>query len=277
MRVRAAVRTDVGRRRTNNEDTYRADEALGLFLVADGLGGHASGEVASRLAAETIQDQLTTWARGGSPPPALGLAVAGAPEAATHLANSIRFANQVIHGAASTRPECHGMATTVVAALVAEGRLILAYVGDSRIYRVRDRKLEQLSQDHSLVREQVALGLISEDEAVVSPQRNVVTRAVGMEPTVMVDVQAEPIHEGDTLLLCSDGLSDMVEEPFILETLIQAGEDLEQGCEALVELANARGGRDNITALLVRFSEVGEADEEARHGFWRRLLGAGQT
>ena len=167
MRVRAAVRTDVGRRRTNNEDTYRADEALGLFLVADGLGGHASGEVASRLAAETIQDQLTTWARGGSPPPALGLAVAGAPEAATNLANSIRFANQVIHGAASTRPECHGMATTVVAALVAEGRLILAYVGDSRIYRVRDRKLEQLSQDHSLVREQVALGLISEDEAVV--------------------------------------------------------------------------------------------------------------
>jgi protein phosphatase len=169
------------------------------------------------------------------------------------------------------------MATTVVAAMVAEGRLILAHVGDSRIYRVRDRKLERLSQDHSLVREQVALGLISEDEAVVSPQRNVVTRAVGMEPTVMVDVQAEPIQEGDTLLLCSDGLSDMVEEPLILETLVQAGEDLEKGCEALVELANARGGRDNITALLVRFSEVGEADEEARQGFWRRLLGAGQN
>ena len=277
MRVQTTARTDVGRRRSNNEDTYWADEALGLFLVADGLGGHASGEVASRLAVETIRDQLTTWAKGGSPPLSLGSAVAGAPEAATHLVNSIRLANQVIHGAASARPEYHGMATTVVAALVAEGHLILANVGDSRIYRVRDRKLEQLSQDHSLVREQVALGLISQDEAVVSPQRNVVTRAVGMEPTVMVDVQTESIQEDDTLLLCSDGLSDMVEEPFILETLIQAGEDLEQACEALVELANARGGRDNITALLVRISEVGEANEEGRPGFWRRFLGAGQA
>ncbi len=274
MRVRTAARTDVGRRRTNNEDTHYADEGLGLFLVADGLGGHASGEVASRLAVETIRDQLTTWAKGGAAPPALGPPISGAPEAATHLANSIRFANRVIHGAATTRPEYRGMATTVVAALVADGRVILAHVGDSRIYRVRDRKLDQVSRDHSLVREQVALGIISEDEAVVSPQRNVVTRAVGMEPTVAVDVQDEAVREGDTLLLCSDGLSDMVDEPIILEAVIQAGDDLDAACEALVELANAQGGKDNITAVLVRFSDV---EGEARPGFWRRLLGAGHS
>ncbi len=272
MRVQVAARTDVGRRRANNEDTHCVDEALGLFLVADGLGGHASGEVASRLAVETIHDKLAAWTKGGEPPPALGPPIAGAPEAATHLANSIRFANKVIHGAAGSRPEYRGMATTVVAVLLAEGGVILAHVGDSRIYRVRDRKLEQLSRDHSLVGEQIAMGLISPDQAVISPQRNVVTRAVGMEPTVAVDVQAEASQEGDTLLLCSDGLSDMVDEPIILETVIQAGDDLDQACEALVELANARGGRDNITAVLIRFSEV---DGEPRPGFWRRLLGSG--
>jgi protein phosphatase len=272
MRVVVAARTDVGRRRANNEDTHCVDESLGLFLVADGLGGHASGEVASRLAVETIHDKLASWARGGEPPPALGPPIAGVPEAATHLANSIRFANRVIHSAAGSRPEFRGMATTVVAALLAEGRLILAHVGDSRIYRVRDRKLEQLSRDHSLVGEQVAMGLISPDQAVVSPQRNVVTRAVGMEPAVAVDVQDEAIQEGDTVLLCSDGLSDMVDEPIILETVIQAGEDLEQACQALVELANARGGKDNITAVLIHFSEV---DKEPQPGFWSRLLGSG--
>lgn len=269
MRVRAAARSDVGRHRTNNEDTYFADEQLGLFVVADGLGGHASGEVASRLAVETISQQMARWAAGGGAPPAMGAAVGGGPEAATHLANSIRFANQVIHETANCTPRYQGMATTVVAALVADGRVILGHVGDSRIYRVRDRKLEQLSRDHSLVREQVALGLISEDEAAVSPQRHVVTRALGMEPKVQVDVQVQEIQEGDTLLLCSDGLSDMVDEPVMLEAVVQAGDDLEAACSALVELANARGGRDNITAVLVQFSGVGR---DARPGLWRRFL-----
>ncbi len=275
MRVRAAARTDMGRRRSNNEDALFVDEGLGLFVVADGLGGHASGEVASRLAVETIRDQMGGWAAGGPPPPSLGAPVDGVSEAANHLVDSIRFANRVIHGAAGSRPDYQGMATTVVAALVVRRRVALAHVGDSRIYRIRDRKLEQLSRDHSLVREQVALGLISEDEAAVSPQRNVVTRAVGMEPTVQVDVQEPEAQEGDTLLLCSDGLSDMVDDPIMLEAIVQAGDDMQAACDALVELANARGGKDNITAVLVRFSEVDAAGEApgARPGFWRRLMG----
>jgi protein phosphatase len=251
------------------------DEGLGLFLVADGLGGHASGEVASRLAMETIREQIAGWAAGAPPPPALGEPVEGVSEEANRLVNTIRFANQVIHGAAGSRPEYHGMATTVVAALVLGRHVALAHVGDSRIYRIRDRKLEQLSRDHSLVREQVALGLISADEAAISPQRNVVTRALGMEPTVQVDVQEQEAREGDTLLLCSDGLSDMVDDPVMLEAVVQAGEDLDGACDALMELANARGGKDNITAVLVRFSEVEAAPEgpQGRTGRWRRLLG----
>ena len=265
----------MGRRRSNNEDSLFVDEGLGLFVVADGLGGHASGEVASRLAMETIREQIAGWAAGGPPPPALGAPVEGVSEGANHLVNTIRFANQVIHGAAGSRPDYQGMATTVVAALVVQRRVALAHVGDSRIYRIRDRKLEQLSRDHSLVREQVALGLISEDEAAVSPQRNVVTRALGMEPTVQVDVQEQEAQEGDTLLLCSDGLSDMVDDPIMLEAIVQAGDDMQGACDALVELANAQGGKDNITAVLVRFSELEGAREgpEGRPGFWRRLLG----
>ena len=275
MRVRAAARTDMGRRRSNNEDSLSADEGLGLFVVADGLGGHASGEVASRLAMETIREQISAWAAGGPPPPALGAPMEGVSEGANHLVNTIRFANQVIHGAAGSRPQYQGMATTVVAALVLGRRLALAHVGDSRIYRIRDRKLEQLSRDHSLVRDQVALGLITEDEAAVSPQRNVVTRALGMEPTVQVDVQEQEVREDDILLLCSDGLSDMVDDPVMREAVVQAGEDIDGACGALVELANARGGKDNITAVLVRFTEGEGAPEGAggRPGFWRRLLG----
>jgi len=129
MRVRAAARTDTGRRRSNNEDALFVDEGLGLFVVADGLGGHASGEVASRLAMETIREQISAWAAGGPPPPALGAPVEGVSEGANHLVNTIRFANQVIHGAAGSRPQYQGMATTVVAALVLGRRVALAHVG----------------------------------------------------------------------------------------------------------------------------------------------------
>lgn len=274
MRVRAAARTDVGRRRSNNEDTLCVEESLGLFIVADGLGGHASGEVASRLAVETIREQVAGCVAGAKPPPALGPPVDGASEGANHLVNSIRFANQVIHGAAGSRPDYQGMATTVVAALLLRDRVALAHVGDSRIYRFRDGKLEQLSRDHSLVQEQLALGVISEAEAQVSPQRHVVTRAVGMEPAVQVDVQEQAVRGGDILLLCSDGLTDMLDEPAILETVAGAGDDLDAACGALVERANAAGGKDNITAVLVRFSDAGEA-RGARPGFLRRLLEMG--
>jgi protein phosphatase len=275
LRVEVAARTDVGQRRSNNEDSFFVDEAAGLLVVADGLGGHASGEVASRIAVETIRDQIRGWAAGGAPPPAMGAAPEGLSEAAAHLANSIRFANQVIHGTASRRPDYQGMATTVVAALLRGNRLVLAHVGDSRIYRVRDRKLEQVSRDHSLVREQVALGLITEAEAEISPQRNVVTRALGMEPAVRVDVQEQDVQEGDIYLLCSDGLTDMVDEPAILEAVLQAGDRLDAACGTLIDLANAQGGRDNITAVLARFTGGDVSARESRPGFWHRILGGG--
>jgi PPM family protein phosphatase len=254
MRYAAAVKTDVGRKRRDNEDSFCVATDIGLFVVADGMGGHAAGEVASRLAVETIREWVARSQPGNG-------AVPDVSAAATCLAGGIQAANRAVFEAARARPECSGMGTTVVSVLAVGARAILAHVGDSRIYRIRADGIAQLSRDHSVVQEQIDRGLLSPEEAAVSRYRHLITRALGLQASVEVDVQQQPWQPGDILLLCSDGLSDMLETGEILAQVRRHRDDLWAACGALVEQANARGGVDNITVLLVEAGEQGEALE----------------
>ncbi len=249
MEYVAAVRTDVGRKRSGNEDSYCLAPDLGLFVVADGMGGHAAGEVASRLAVETIQKSVASLLEE---PEEAGTEEATCSRRATCLLSSIRLANQAIFQAAQAHQEYANMGTTLVAILTDGERVALAHVGDSRIYRIREGEIVQVSRDHSVVQQQVECGLISREEAHHSQFRHLITRALGLREAVEVDIAEEAVLSGDVLLLCSDGLSDLVEDEEMLAAVLEHGSDLEQACQVLVDRANYRGGDDNITALLVQ-------------------------
>ncbi|MGH7408903.1 MAG: Stp1/IreP family PP2C-type Ser/Thr phosphatase [Candidatus Methylomirabilales bacterium] len=237
-------RTDSGRQRDHNEDSLLAAPEAGLFAVADGMGGHEAGEVASAMALAALREAL---APPGRSPAALRTSALEA------LAAGVRLANRQVFEVGQHRPEDARMGTTLVTTLIRDGEAVFASVGDSRIYRVRDGTLDQLSRDHSLVGELVARGEMTPEEARHSPHKHVITRALGVEPAVEVDAWSEALKPGDLFLLCSDGLTDEVTDPEILDTLLAGGPDLEAACQALIDLANRRGGRDNITALLVRY------------------------
>ena len=244
MAIRVVCRTDSGRQRDHNEDSLLADPEAGLFAVADGMGGHEAGEVASAMALAALREALASQGRS---PAALRTP---AHEA---LAEGVRVANREVFEVGRHRPEDARMGTTLVTTLIRDGEAVFASVGDSRIYRVRDGTLDQLSRDHSLVGELVARGEMTPEEARHSPHKHVITRALGVEPAVEVDAWSEALKPGDLFLLCSDGLTDEVTDPEILDTLLAGGPDLEAACQGLIDLANRRGGRDNITALLVRY------------------------
>ena len=227
--------TDAGRKRRRNEDAFVCEPPL--FAVADGMGGAQAGEVASQLAASALE--------------------AGDPEAlegTTRLDALIQEANRRIYDRASTDPTASGMGTTMTVALVEGMTVAIGHVGDSRAYLVRDEQMEQLTEDHSLVNELLKTGKLSEEEAHVHPQRSVITRAVGTDPDVDVDGFTIDAEEGDVFLICSDGLSDMVEDEQILEVLHQNRDDLDRAVKELVSAANKGGGEDNITAIAFRIS-----------------------
>jgi PPM family protein phosphatase len=256
MRYVAAAKTDVGRRRKGNEDSFCLAPEIGLFVVADGMGGHAAGEVASRLAVETIHEWMAKYLGGDS------VAVVGPEEPAcsaesNYLVSSIRLANRVIYDAAQGRSEYAGMGTTVVSILATGERLTLAHVGDSRIYRVRGDEIAQVSRDHSFVQQQVDRGIITPEEAEESQYKHMITRALGLKESVEVDVAERPAEAGDTFILCSDGLSDLLDNEEIL-AIVKEQPDLAQACQQLIDRANLKGGDDNITTLLVRV-EAGDA------------------
>ena len=275
MEYRAVARTDVGRKRTGNEDSFCLAPELGLFVVADGMGGHAAGEVASRLAVETIREWMGKYLRGEETTQ-VGQPLAGCSRQANFLCSSIRRANRAIFDAAQDRPEYAGMGTTLVAALAVGDGMALAHVGDSRVYRVRDDRIVQLSTDHSLVQQQVERGIISAAEAHGSQYRHLITRALGLKESVEVDLAEHDIRAGDVWLLCSDGLSDLLEDEEMLAATREHPDDLEKACQALVDLANYKGGDDNITVLLIR----AHAGNRGRHGMLSRLkemFGRGET
>ena len=242
--------SDIGRKRPHNEDSSITDPEIGLALVADGMGGYKAGEVASAIAAKAILDIVRGEAEVSHTDPAEDQA-ALSPEALL-VRNSIIDANSHIFKTATEVPQCHGMGTTVVAVFFYNNTAIIAHVGDSRVYRYRDDELAQVTSDHSLVQELIDRGFFTPEEAEANTPKNLVTRALGIDATVEVDVTEQPARPGDIYLLCSDGLNDMVDDEQIRLTLSKYGADLVEAAHELVRLANESGGKDNISVVLAR-------------------------
>jgi PPM family protein phosphatase len=244
------VRTDTGRVRNNNEDSYTVAPELNLFVLSDGMGGQTSGEIASQLATETVLSQCRSWQTDPSTP-VMGERMEGVSDVTNQLVSAIRMANLAVYDCGQQNPAHHGMGATLVAAWFEGDRLSVAHVGDSRAYRLRNGELEQLTQDHSLLAEEVRRGVISAQAAERSQMQSVLLQALGAEVDVEVDVTEELVIEGDTILLCSDGLTRELSDAQIAALLGQA-EDAQRAADLLVDTANQAGGEDNITAIVVR-------------------------
>jgi serine/threonine protein phosphatase PrpC len=257
MRISSCGRTDVGLARKHNEDCYDSDQQQGLYVVADGMGGHSHGEIASRIAVDAIFNFI-----GDSSDGDITRSFVYDPGLQSHsnrLKNSVRVAHKEVLKAIRKDGSLHGMGTTVVGLLLRDKVAAVAHVGDSRAYRVRDRELKLLTQDHTWVNEQVAAGYLSQEQARIHPLKNVVTRALGSEKDVVVDVNEVEVAAGDRYLLCSDGLTTMLSDEEIKERLT-AEAPLEEICDTLVNDANARGGLDNVTVLLLSVEDDPNGD-----------------
>lgn len=254
MAIQAAGLSDVGMRRDHNEDAFCINPEYNLFIVCDGMGGHAAGEVASRIAVETVEkftqatskDEDITWPFEFDENLSLN---------ANRIRTAIRLANQNVIAHIQERKECKGMGTTIACSVVDGNEASIAHVGDSRIYRVRDGVIEQMTRDHSWIDEQLKQGILTPEEARKHPLRNVITRALGSKDDVVVDVVDTRLIDGDIFLLCSDGLTGMLEDSEILSILQRHEGDLEGACHELIKEANASGGDDNITAILYRYAD----------------------
>ncbi len=254
LTVQVAGKSDLGCVRTNNEDNFGYDTRYGVFVVCDGMGGQAAGEVASKMGVDTILDYFRKAGGETGKYPVEGQAMEGVSERANALASSIRLANRSIFEAASKNAGHAGMGSTVVAALVKGSFLSIAHVGDSRIYLIRKDSIQQLTNDHSLVMEQVRRGLITQEEAEKSNMQNIIIRALGSEATVEADVDDMLAQPGDILLLASDGLTKHVKDSGLLK-LVKGAPTLSLACDALIQAARDDGGDDNITCILVRVVE----------------------
>lgn len=236
--------TDEGLVRDHNEDYISFQNEMGLVILADGMGGHNAGEVASELAVSSINEALEEILS----PEVKDTCDIDFKEV---VHESVIFANDEINLHAKTHPECKGMGTTIVMALFYDDSVILASVGDSRIYRFRKGELKQVTTDHSLVQEMIDNGYMSQEEAMSSTNRNLITRALGIAEDVKVDVAQEEIEKDDIYLLCSDGLSDMINDELIFSTLVKTRQDLKRASEELVRQAKEHGGHDNVSVILV--------------------------
>ncbi|HEX5432885.1 MAG TPA: Stp1/IreP family PP2C-type Ser/Thr phosphatase [Candidatus Angelobacter sp.] len=246
LAVEVAGKTDIGCVRKNNEDNFGYDSRCGIFVVCDGMGGQAAGEVASKMAVDILLKYFRDAGRNGHHN--------GSPADAQSLAAAIKLANRTIHEAGVGEMGRLGMGSTIVAALVRGHSLAIGHVGDSRIYLVRQGAIQQLTQDHSLVMEQVRLGYITQEQAEKSELQNVILRALGADMEVEADVEDLVAMPGDMILMTSDGLTRHVRDDEILE-IIHGSRGLEEACNGLIQAAKERGGDDNITCLLLRIVE----------------------
>lgn len=243
--------THTGLVRKKNEDAVAVDENLGLFVLADGMGGHKGGAIASNLAVKSLITKLNAslpLLKPGEIDEELGYT-----RESIAIRDAVLYANKEIYTTATEKPELSGMGTTLVAAVFYDNRLSIAHVGDSRIYRLRNDQLEQITSDHTILQELIDRGFYTEDQAKDSTtvQKNLVTRALGVEQSVAVDIKEDLVHLGDLYLFCSDGLHDLVDEDFLTEQL-SVCEDLEACAENLINEANRCGGKDNISVILTR-------------------------
>ncbi|SES66188.1 protein phosphatase [Natronincola peptidivorans] len=240
--MKAAAITDVGRVREINEDNYCIYEnGVALYMVADGMGGHKSGEIASSIAIDSIKNHIIRYLTDEFEEPAIkGV-----------IFEAFNRANQEIYDKSANNFDCEGMGTTVTMALIIQGKLFIGHVGDSRAYLLRNSELEQITQDHSLVAELVRNGSITEREALKHPQKNIITRCLGTDESVKADIFSLDFVEGDMLILCTDGLTNFVDKEEIKRAILEK-EDCMEGCSYLVSLANQRGGYDNITVVIIK-------------------------
>ena len=251
VRLLAAGLSDVGRKRTHNEDSFALVESENLYLVADGMGGHSSGEVASRMAIETMAeffaatsaDPEATW-------PYKMDKARGYDE--NRLVTGIKLANRRIYEAAQRETRLHGMGTTMVAVLAVRDAMLIGHVGDSRVYRVRNGALEQLTEDHSLLNDYIKMKSMTPEEIESFPHKNVIVRALGMKETVKVDAILDTPKPGDLYLLCSDGLCGPASDDEIKEIVLKH-KDLREASQALIDRANEHGGPDNVTVVMCRW------------------------
>ncbi|MCM2252095.1 MAG: Stp1/IreP family PP2C-type Ser/Thr phosphatase [Ramlibacter sp.] len=260
MNYEFCIRTDPGLARENNEDSVMIDEATRLGVLADGMGGYNAGEIASGMATTFIKSELGRWlSQAGRH--------ANAREVRRAMEICVDHANRSIFNAANSNPQYSGMGTTLVLGVFQDERLMLGHIGDSRCYRLRGGELMQITKDHSLLQEQIDAGLITPEQAAVSSNRNLVTRALGVEDAVLLEVNEHKVEPGDIYLMCSDGLSDMVDDGGIAE-ILRHDAPLDLRVVQLVDTANAHGGRDNISVLVAQ-----AAPASRRRGLISRLLG----
>jgi len=262
-----ASATDQGMVRTHNEDSIASDQAHGLVVLADGMGGYNAGEVASGIATTVITSEL---------PPLLQVQkpyeldqATGKSKALAILHEQILKANTSIYQAAQSQPQYAGMGTTLVVVLFYDNKIAVAHIGDSRLYRLRGEQFEQVTRDHSLLQEQIDSGLITKDQARKSANKNLVTRALGIDSSVEPEIHEYPTEVGDIYLLCSDGLCDMVSDEDIGMALQTLGGNLPLCAQHLVQTANDNGGRDNVSVILVRV----QRGYPAQRGFLARIFG----
>jgi len=265
-----AVCSDVGRVRSLNEDSVLANSSVGLAVLADGMGGYNAGEIASSMATSVLGSELEHLF--GLRPPSQ-IAASGQIWAREALTDMIARTNAAIYQAAQSQSQYTGMGTTLVAVQFYDDRLVVAHIGDSRLYCLRGEELTQLTRDHSLLQEQIDKGMITSEQARFSHNKNLVTRALGVEPTVETELNEYDVLPGDVYLLCSDGLNDMMEDDEIALTLSALSANLPLCATQLVQMANDNGGRDNVSVILVKIKQAFPAAHGPHdaNGWWRRV------
>ncbi len=259
--------TDIGRRRDHNEDTIASDDSIGFVVLADGMGGYNAGEVASEIAVLSITAELKETLLNQRPGQVNRLLHKQAE--AQLILDAVKNANTAIYNISQSQPQCAGMGTTLVVGLFTNNKLLVGHIGDSRMYRLRNQVLTQITEDHSLLQEQIKSGLISAEQAKFSANKNLVTRALGVDPEVDLELNEYDVNVGDIYLLCSDGLSDLVDDDVIQTTLNRLSSSLLEAAQALVQMANENGGKDNISVILVQVNK----SFEYRHTWVNNFFG----
>ncbi len=263
--------TDEGQIREHNEDFISDNPTLGIAILADGMGGLNAGEVASSMSVHLLMEALVAYRLGDSLLPAeLGHSESDLSMETRVVRSAVEQANDAVFHASQTQPQCKGMGTTLVASLFYDNKVSVAHIGDSRVYRFRGGSLEQVTKDHSFVQELIDKGLYTKEEARVSNKKNVVTRALGVAPVVDVECHEYETQVGDIYLMCSDGLHDMVPDRDIERAFIELGSGLKELATYLVDLANANGGKDNVSVILTRINKP--YDDETGGGLIKRLV-----